>query len=276
MRKRYFGSESGLKTLEEGRQVVHGLLPDYVFGPVDSRRYGKSLGVNPFPLGEKICSFNCPYCECGWTNRLWVGSHNELEWPTVEALCAEIEARLVEMKERGESLDAITFAGNGEPTLHPEFPALIRETRALRDRLAPETRLIVLTNATELYRPEIREALLQVDEPCMKLDAVSAEVVDRINKPHDSVSMEKIIDWIADFPSPIIQAMFVRGPADNTGPREVSLWIEALKKIRPRRVDLYSLDRPAPDRRLERVPNPDLESIAKQVRAALDVPVFVY
>ena len=274
--RRRFGSQTGLKILEEGRQVVHGLLPEYVFGPVDSRRYGRSLGVNPFPLGEKICSFNCPYCECGWTNRLWVGVHREMAWPSVEDLVGDIAARLERLHEDGERLDAITFAGNGEPTLHPDFPELIDQTMKARDEYAPETKLVVLTNATELNRPEIRNCLLRVDEACMKLDAVSVETVKAINKPHPTVSMESIIEQIASFPSPVIQTMFVHGPADNTGDREIALWLDALRRIHPSRIDIYSLDRPAPDPRLSRVPRKRLQAIAELAREELTVPVYVY
>ncbi|GMV67473.1 MAG: radical SAM protein [Candidatus Omnitrophica bacterium] len=274
--RRRFGSQNGLRVLDEGRQVVHGLLPEYVFGPVDSRRYGKSLGVNPFPLGEKICSFNCPYCECGWTNKHWVGKHNEILWPSLVTLLDEIESRLKKAREQGEQIDAITFAGNGEPTLYPEFGELIEGTLALRKKWVPAARVIVLTNASELHRTDIREALLKVDETCMKLDAVSPEVVRAINKPHSSLSMDSLISLMQAFPSPVIQTMFVHGPSDNTGEKEIALWIAALIRIHPVRVDLYSIDRAAPDPRVSRVPAETLQAIADRVRREVGVPVFVY
>ncbi len=265
-----------MKILEEGRQVVHGLLPQLVFGPVDSRRFGRSLGINPFPPGEKICSFNCPYCECGWTNRHWVGVRKDVVWPSVASLMEEIRARLADFRASGERVDALTFAGNGEPTLHPDFPGLIEKIIMARDEFSPHTKIVVLTNASELHRPEIREALLRVDEACMKLDAVSAKVVREINRPHASLSMESIIAQIASFPSPHIQTMFVQGPCDNSGEEEVSLWMWALQRIKPVRVDVYSLDRSAPDPRLSKVPRERLDAIAARVRAHLKIPVFVY
>lgn len=274
--RRRFGSQNGLRVLEEGRQVVHGLLPEYVFGPVDSRRYGKSLGVNPFPLGEKICSFNCPYCECGWTNKHWVGKHDEILWPEVDGLLHEIDDRLVRARDQGERIDAITFAGNGEPTLYPEFKALIDGTIELRTKWVPEARVIVLTNASELHRPEIREALLRADETCIKLDAISPKAVRAINKPHPSLSMENLINQMLTFPSPVIQTMFIHGPADNTGEKEIALWIDTLKRIRPARIDLYSIDRAAPDPRVTRVSAETLQTIADRVRREVGVPVFVY
>lgn len=278
MGQRFFGSKDGLQVIDHGRQVVSGLLTEIVFGPIDSRRYGKSLGVNPFPVGEKVCSFNCPYCECGWTSqkRLWVGVHPELPWPPVDEIREDVRERLIGMRDRGETLNAITFAGNGEPTLHPEFPALIEATLLLRDEYAPTARINVLTNATELGRPEIREALLRVDEPAMKLDAVSKETFHAINKPHESVDPEHLIELIADFPSPIIQSMFCHGPADNTGEEDVAAWIAALKRIQPRRVDLYSLDRPTPDKRLSRLTREELESLAERVRTEVGVPATAY
>ncbi len=274
--KRRFGSQSGLKIIEEGRQVVHGLLPELVFGPVDSRRFGRSLGVNPFPPGEKICSFNCPYCECGWTNRLWVGVRRDVSWPDVVILAEEITGRLEHFRDTGERLDAITFAGNGEPTLHPDFPELIEKTILIRDEIVPHVRIVVLTNASELHRKEIREALLNVDEACMKLDAVSSQVVRELNRPHPSLSMESIIEQIASFPAPHIQSMFIHGPGDNSGDEEVKHWIWALQRIKPVRVDIYSLDRPAPDPRVSKVPREMLMAIAEQARRHLKTPVFVY
>ena len=274
--KRRFGSQSGLKIIEEGRQVVHGLLPELVFGPVDSRRFGRSLGINPFPPGEKICSFNCPYCECGWTNRLWVGVRRDVVWPSVEQLMEDITARLEQSQASGERLDAITFAGNGEPTLHPDFHELIEKTIAVRNKLTPRAKTIVLTNASELHRKEIWEALLRVDETCIKLDAVSPRVVREINKPHASITMDSLIEQIASFPSPHIQSMFIHGPGDNTSDEEVNLWLWVLQRIRPARVDIYSLDRPAPDPRVSKVPKEKLESIANQARSCLKTPVFVY
>lgn len=256
--------------------MVHGLIPELVFGPVDSRRLGRSLGVNPFPPGEKICSFNCPYCECGWTSRLWVGAHMDFAWPEVDRLVEEITARLEQFRATGEKLDAITFAGNGEPTLHPGFPLLIDKTIAARNVFTPHARIVVLTNASELHREEIRQALMRVDEACIKLDAASSSMVHRINRPHASLSIDSIIDQIASFPSPHIQTMFVQGPSDNTGEAEVTLWIEALKRIQPARVDIYSLDRHSPDTRLSKVPREILDAIAGRVRNEVGVPVFVY
>jgi wyosine [tRNA(Phe)-imidazoG37] synthetase (radical SAM superfamily) len=276
MAKRYFGSDTGLKTLDEGRQVVFGLVPEYVFGPVDSRRYGRSLGINPFPVGEKICSFNCPYCECGWTSRLWVGVHTEVMWPSVADITGEIEKRLKAARDGGEVLEALTFAGNGEPTLHPGFPALAAETVRLRDAWAPQAKIIVLTNGTELNRPEIREALLLSDEPCFKLDTANPEVFERINKPHPAANLSDLVRWISDFPSPIIQAMFVQGPADNTSPGDVASWLSTLQQIHPRRVDVYSLDRTPPDKRFLPAPRERLEEIASQAAAVLGIPVNVY
>ncbi len=255
---------------------MHGLLPELVFGPVDSRRFGRSLGINPFPPGEKICSFNCPYCECGWTNRLWVGVHRDVAWPDLDQLTENIQGRLEQFQGSGERLDAITFAGNGEPTLHPDFPGLIENTILLRDQYTPGARVVVLTNASELHRKEIREALLSVDETCIKLDAVSPEVVRAINKPHASITMDSLIEQIASFPSPHIQSMFIHGPGDNTSDEEVKLWMWVLQRIRPARVDIYSLDRPAPDPRVSKVPRERLEAIAEQARNYLKTPVFVY
>jgi wyosine [tRNA(Phe)-imidazoG37] synthetase (radical SAM superfamily) len=261
--------------MEDGRRHVDGLLPDFVFGPVDSRRYGKSLGINPVPLGEKVCSFDCPYCECGWTTRLRLGPDTSLTWPSVETLTKSLKNRLKTLSNEGVALGAITFAGNGEPTLHPEFAALVEKTRDLRGSYAPQALIVVLTNGTELGRNDVWDALLRVDEACFKLDAATPEVFKQVNLPHGKVSLDHLVGWLREFPAPIVQTMFVRGSADNTGDAEIEAWLETLEKIRPSRIDLYSLDRPTPDPDLVRVPKADLEGIAKQARDRLGIPVNV-
>jgi len=268
--------KSGLQMLEDGRRHVSGLIPDWVFGPVDSRRYGRSLGVNPFPKEEKVCSFDCPYCECGWTTRLRTGVDASLDWPEVGIVEAEIEKALIQIQQRGESLDAITVAGNGEPTLHPRFPDLTRGILRLRDRFASQAKVIVLTNASELTREDVREALLLVDEACLKLDAVGEGVAKRVNLPHGKVSLERILRSLQSFPAPIIQTMFVHGRVDNTKPEDIEPWLEALERISPSRVDLFSLDRATPDPDLRKVPATAIEKIADLARKRLGVPVFVY
>lgn len=261
--------------MEDGRRHVDGLLPELIFGPVDSRRYGKSLGINPIPLGEKVCSFDCPYCECGWTTRLRLGVDDSLAWPSVEVLSNLLTKRLHSLSREGIPLGAITFAGNGEPTLHPDFAALVDRVLDLRNAHCPQALIVVLTNGTELGRRDVWEALLRVDEACFKLDAATQSAFKNVNLPHGKVSLERIIGWLREFPAPIVQSMFVRGSADNTSPAEVEAWLAALESIQPSRIDLYSLDRPTPDPGLVRVPREDLEKLANLARSRLGVKVNV-
>jgi len=194
----------------------------------------------------------------------------------LESLVRNIESRLQDLKTERCDLGALTFAGNGEPTLHPEFPPLIDQTLELRDRFFPEAVVVVLTNATELVRESVRTALQRVDEACMKLDAGSDATFKRINLPHGKVRMRTVVDALIDFPSPIVQTMFVRGTVDNTGEEEIESWLNTLERIEPRRVDIYSLDRTAPDPDLEAVPLTDLQVIAALARDRLAVPVTVF
>ena len=135
------------------------LFHDIIFGPVHSRRLGLSLGVNLLPLSSKLCSFDCIYCECGWNAEHPGGRRFNAR----EDVRTQLEATLRRMVADGTPPDVITFAGNGEPTLHPDFEAIIDDTLALRDELCPSARVSVLSNATQIHRDSVRRALLDTD-----------------------------------------------------------------------------------------------------------------
>lgn len=253
------------------------LYHDIIFGPVHSRRLGLSLGVNLLPTESKLCSFDCIYCECGW-NAEHPGARRFNAREDVRRL---LEQTLRTMVTGGTPPDVITFAGNGEPTLHPEFGAVIDDTLRLRDALCPSARVSVLSNATQIHREEVRAALLRVDNNILKLDSAFDETVRRINHPQSaSYTVRETVEQMKRFDGRmILQTMFLRGtcdgrPIDNTTEREVAAWLELVAEIRPRQVMTYSLDRDTPCRTLEKVSREELQAIAARVEA-LGVPCSV-
>lgn len=253
------------------------LYQDIIFGPVHSRRLGLSLGVNLLPLTSKLCSFDCIYCECGWNAEHPGGRRFNAR----DDVRTHLEATLRRMVAEGTPPDVITFAGNGEPTLHPEFEAIIGDTLALRDALCPGAKVSVLSNATQLHRESVRRALMRVDNNILKLDSASDETVRRMNNPQSpDYTVRGIVEAMKRFEGHmILQTMFLRGTCDgrtidNTTEEEVAAWLRLVEEIRPRQVMVYSLDRDTPCRTLEKVPREVLQAIASRVEA-LGIPCSV-
>lgn len=240
-----------------------------IFGPIHSRRLGVSLGINLMPDDGKCCSFDCIYCECGF-NCDFVPKHSR---PTREQVRMALEAKLVEMKADGPAPDVLTFAGNGEPTLHPDFPCIIDDTIALRDRYFPQAKVSVLSNSSQIVRQEIFDALCRVDNNMCKLDTVSAEYVSMVDRPNGHYVLEDIISQLRKFGKRcIIQTMFMRGEyqgrcVDNTSEAFVAPWLETIKYISPREVMVYTIDRETPAHGLEKASHDTLDAIANRVRA---------
>lgn len=246
------------------------LFPDIIFGPVRSRRLGLSLGVNLLPTRSKLCSFDCIYCECGW-NAEHPGARRFNDRDDVRT---QLEATLRRMVTDGTPPDVITFAGNGEPTLHPDFEAVIGDTLALRDALCPGAKVSVLSNATQLHRDDVRRALLRVDNNILKLDSAITSTMRLIDRPvSPAFTSEKVIEQLAGFGGEcIVQTMILRGShngmnVDNTTPEEIAALVDAYKKIRPKEVMLYSIDRKTPEQALVKVDKEELERIAEIIRA---------
>lgn len=253
------------------------LYRDIIFGPVHSRRLGLSLGVNLLPTESKLCSFDCIYCECGW-NAEHPGARRFNDRTEVRTQLAETLSRMVAASTPP---DVITFAGNGEPTLHPEFEAVIDDTIALRDDLCPSARVSVLSNATQLHRPEVRRALGRVDNPILKLDSAFDATVRRMNNPQNpDYTVRGVVEQMKGFGGRmILQTMFLRGecggePIDNTTEAEVAAWLRLVRQIAPRQVMVYSLDRDTPCQTLEKVPREELQLIAARVEQ-LGIPCSV-
>ena len=253
------------------------LFHDIIFGPVHSRRLGLSLGVNLLPTESKLCSFDCIYCECGWN----VEHPGARRFNTREDVRTQLAATLRRMVADGTPPDVITFAGNGEPTMHPEFEAVIGDTIALRDELCPSARVSVLSNATQLHREGVRRALRSVDNNILKLDSAFDATARLINNPQSPVySVRRVVDQMKGFDGHLtVQTMFLRGEfdgqrVDNTTEEEVAAWLRLIGEIRPRQVMVYSLDRDTPCRTLEKVPREELQAIATRVEA-LGIPCSV-
>jgi wyosine [tRNA(Phe)-imidazoG37] synthetase (radical SAM superfamily) len=254
------------------------LFHDVIFGPVRSRRLGLSLGINLLPLHSKYCSFNCIYCECGWTP---ARTANAVEFPDRRDVARYLEQRLKELAAEDYLPDALTYAGNGEPTLHPSFPEIVDDTLALRDRLAPESRVSILSNSSMIHDDGVFGALLKLDNNILKLDAGNERLFNLINNPGLPVSYPDLVRNLRRFDGKvIIQSMFLRGVfrgevIDNTTPGEVDAWITRLLEIRPGMVMIYPIARPAPLHSLEKITPEELESIAEKVRkTGLSVQVY--
>ena len=247
------------------------LFHSTIFGPIHSRRLGVSLGVNLMPSDGKVCSFDCIYCEAGY-NAQGAGKSG---LPTREKVREDLEKKLTAMHQAGETLDVITFSGNGEPTLHPEFAGVIDDTIALRDRFYPEAKVSVLTNSTRIFDPAVAEALKKVDNNILKLDSAIDPTMRLIDVPASKdFTVERVVEALKQFSGTgVIQTMLLRGEhnghkVDNTTLEEVSALIEAYKAIAPREVMLYSLDRSTPEEKLQKVDKEELDRIASLVRDA--------
>ncbi|MCM1070516.1 MAG: radical SAM protein [Alistipes timonensis] len=254
------------------------LFHSTIFGPIHSRRLGTSLGVNLTPNDGKICSFDCLYCEAGF-NAQGPGTTGFAPRSEVARL---LEEKLAEMKRAGEGLDVITFSGNGEPTLHPEFAGVVDDTLRLRDSYFPQAKVSVLTNSTRLGSCEVREALKKVDNNILKLDSAIDATVKLLDRPNDpGFGCERVIGQLEEFAGTgIVQTMMLRGEwegqrIDNTTDEEIEALIEAYRRIRPREIMLYSIDRQTPARTLEKIPVEELRAIGDRVSRATSIPVLV-
>jgi len=255
---------------------VSGLIPTILFGPVNSRRLGTSLGINLLPPRQKICQFNCPYCECGFTDVVLSRQaiKNELKtFPSKTEVIKQITEALIDHEGK---IDHLTFAGNGEPTIHPEFSEIIDELLQLK-KAYPHLKIAVLTNATTLDQEKIKLALEKCDSVAYKLDAGDEKTYKLIDAPVQSdINLQKIIENISKVKKPVIQSMFIQGRVDNTTPESIENWVKALKVIKPIEIQIYSLDRSPADGRLIKVTKERLLEIKAQAEKALLAIFSVY
>lgn len=245
------------------------IYPSPIFGPIHSRRLGVSLGINLLPADGKFCTFDCIYCECGYNKDH--RPHQPL--PTREEVRTALEKELTNMKNNGVQPDVLTFAGNGEPTSHPDFPEIIEDTLSLRNLYFPDAKVSVLSNSTFVGNPGVFSALNRVDNNILKLDTVSPGYIKTVNRPTGNYSLEDIIENMKAFHGNlIIQTMFMKGQTDdgtdvdNTSDGFVLPWLSAVKEINPRQVMIYTIDRETPDRLLQKATHEELDRIVALVK----------
>lgn len=244
------------------------LFDKIIFGPVKSRRLGVSLGVNLLPTDSKVCSFDCIYCECGWNPKK---REKKAILPTRHEVFAKMEEKLLEMTASGELPDVITFAGNGEPTLHPEFEGIIEDTINLRNQLTPKARIAVLSNSTMLHKPTVVRALMKVDDNIQKLDSAFEETIRKMDCPSSNFRLADMVENLKQFNGQVIlQTMFLRGifkgeVIDNTVEDELEAWLKLVAEIKPSQVMIYTIDRDTPAAGLEKVGVEELRKIGERV-----------
>lgn len=246
------------------------IYPSPIFGPVHSRRLGVSLGINLMPGDGKICSFDCIYCECGFNKDF----KPKAARPTREEVRQALEAKLKDMQQNGPAPDVLTFAGNGEPTLHPDFAGIISDTLQLRDHYFPKAKVSVLSNSTMIHKPEVFEALRRIDNNILKLDTVDEAYIQALDQPAKGYDVQRIIQHMKAFEGRcIIQTMFLKGSyngkdMDNTSDSFVRPWLETVKEIAPHQVMIYTIDRETPTQGLQKATHEELDRIAAMVEAA--------
>lgn len=238
---------------------------DIVFGPIRSRRLGSSLGVNILPAHGKMCNFDCVYCECGW-NRDGAG---DKAYPRLADVAAALEKRLGELSQQGIPVDSITFSGNGEPTMNPDFAAIVDKTIQLRDRFYPSAKVSVLSNATMVGRESVFDALKKVDNAIMKIDASTDELIEKVNKPTGVYRLETVIEGLKKFEGNfVLQTMFLRSDEfDTAAPEALDRWMDIVRELRPREIMVYTIDRETPDKTLGKY---TVEQMTQMVRPLMD------
>jgi len=254
------------------------LFDQTIFGPVISRRLGVSLGINLLPNDTKLCSFDCIYCECGWNPDR---KEHPVHLPKRKEVQLLLRQKLKEMNRESLLPDVITFAGNGEPTMHPDFAAIIYDTILLRNELSPKSKIAVLSNSTMLHKASVVEALKAVDDNILKLDSGILETIQLLNQPAGKLNLKKLVGQLKKFEGTLIlQTMFLKGsfkgiPFDNTTNREIESWIELLKEIQPRNVMIYSIARDTPAENLIGITLSKLKEIGRRVEKETQIPVMV-
>lgn len=250
------------------------LQQQIVYGPVNSRRLGKSLGINLLPVDRKLCSFNCLYCQYGWTEKPAITIDQSDKLPSREEVKYTLESELIEHLKSGTGIDYITFSGNGEPTLHPQLGEIAEDVKKLKKLYFPSSKLAILSNSTMVHIPEIREALDLLDVRIMKLEAGSEQILKKLNRPFPSISLSRMVDGLKRLKDLIVQSLFIKGI--NDGEDEISKFIENLNIIKPRMVQVYTFNRPPAMKELTPVTGKRLLEIASYIELETGIRTLVY
>lgn len=239
------------------------LREETVFGPIFSRRLGTSLGINLLPEKGKICNFDCIYCECGWNK----DGRDDTVIPTAAKVKSDLEAMLQRLQSEGTKVDSITFSGDGEPTINPEFPQIIDDTLALRQKYAPSAKVSVLSNATRVHIPQVFAALTKVDNPIMKIDAPTNELVSRINHPAPGYDVAKVVEALRQFQGNfILQTCMLKSEEfnfDSASPEVIDGWMDIVRDLKPREIMVYTIDRPTPAQGLVKFTVEEMTALVK-------------
>jgi len=238
---------------------------EVVFGPIRSRRLGSSLGINLLPEKGKICSFDCIYCECGWNK----DGRDDTRLPDAERVRNALEAKLKQCLEEQVPIDSITFSGDGEATLNPEFPRIIDYTIRLRDRYYPKSKITVLSNATRVHLPQVFNTLRKVDNPIMKIDAPTNALAEKINHPAPGYDVHRVVEALKKFNGDfILQTMFLKSKDfDSSAPEVLEGWMDIVRVLKPREVMVYTIDRPTPEEGLKKF---SVEEMRRLVQPLID------
>ncbi|OQX97381.1 MAG: radical SAM protein [Bacteroidetes bacterium 4572_128] len=245
------------------------LFEEIVFGPVLSRRLGVSLGINLLPTNYKLCNFNCIYCECGWTYKNKI---KNFKFPSVEKVKIALEKKLSEMVNNNSKLDSITFAGNGEPSLHPDFEEIVDNVIKIKNKYFEKSKISVLSNASMLHKHSVVSALKKVDNNILKLDGAFEKTICKINKPFYNFNLKKLLKQFKSFEGNlIIQTLFLKGfhkneEIDNTKDEEIEEWLNLLKIIKPKKVMIYTIARNTPEINLEKIDDEKIKEIYKKLQ----------
>lgn len=234
-----------------------------VFGPIFSRRLGSSLGINLLPERGKICNFDCIYCECGW-NR---DGRDDTLLPSADKVRTDLERMLLKLSAESTPVDSITFSGDGEPTLNPEFPQIIDDTLRLRNQYYPQAKVSVLSNATRVHLPEVFDALRRVDNPIMKIDAPTNELISKINIPAPGYDIARVVDALLRFDGDfVLQTCMLRSPDfDSSSPDVILPLLDIVRRLRPREWMVYTIDRPTPMQGLQKFSPQEMKSLAQPI-----------
>jgi wyosine [tRNA(Phe)-imidazoG37] synthetase (radical SAM superfamily) len=242
-----------------------------VYGPILSRRLGRSLGINLLPLNRKVCSFDCIYCQYGSEN-VTESRERGVPFPTVSEVLTCVESAL----RKPRTIDYLTFSGNGEPTLHPEFPDIVKGVLSLRNDLRPQAKLAILSNSSQVNDPEILSALQLLDVPMMKLDAGDEKTFEAINRQAKTVEFAELVNGLKRIKNLVIQSLLIDGVISNTSGDAFDAWVETLVDLQPCEIHIYSIDRPTPVSGILAVNADRLEKIACELQKKYFFPVKAF